>query len=39
VTSGGYTTVSIGAFSNKDKATSVLSELKKSYRDCYIRRL
>ncbi len=36
---GSYSIVCIGPFSNKEKAQSKLSELKKSYSDCYIRRL
>ena len=35
----GYTIVCVGNFSNKEKATSLLSQLRKQYRDCFIRRL
>jgi hypothetical protein len=35
----GYTVLCIGNFANKEKAQSLLSELKKRYKDCYIRRL
>jgi cell division protein FtsN len=35
----GYTILCVGNFSNKEKATSLLSQLKKQYRDCFIRRL
>jgi hypothetical protein len=36
---GGYAVLCVGSFSNKDAAQSTLSELKKRYQDCYIRRL
>lgn len=36
---GEYTIVCVGNFSNKQKATILLTELKKRYRDCFIRRL
>ncbi|MEW6074674.1 MAG: SPOR domain-containing protein [Candidatus Omnitrophota bacterium] len=36
---GKYSIVCVGNFHNKEKARSLLSELKKTYRDCYIRRL
>lgn len=36
---GEYTVVCVGNFSNKETAKSLLSELKKRYRDCFIRRL
>lgn len=35
----GYTVLCIGNFANKKKAQSILSELKKRYKDCYVRRL
>jgi hypothetical protein len=36
---GKYSIVCVGNFPNKEKARSLLSELKKTFRDCYIRRL
>lgn len=36
---GGYTVLCLGNFPDKKKALSLLSELKKRYRDCFIRRL
>lgn len=36
---GRYTVLYVGNFSNKDTAQSLLSQLKKRYRDCFIRRL
>lgn len=36
---GGYTLLCVGNFSNKETARTMLSELKKRYRDCFIRRL
>lgn len=36
---GSYIVLYVGNFSNKQNAQSVLAELKKRYRDCYIRRL
>ncbi|MFA5362540.1 MAG: SPOR domain-containing protein [Candidatus Omnitrophota bacterium] len=36
---GKYTVLSIGNFSDKEAATPFLSELKKNYQDCFIRRL
>lgn len=36
---GTYTILLVGKFSDKDKAQVYLSELKKQYRDCFIRRL
>lgn len=36
---GEYTVVCVGSFSNRDAAKSLLPELKKRYRDCFIRRL
>lgn len=36
---GSYSILCIGKFNSKEKAKSVLAELKKSYGDCYIRRL
>ena len=35
----GYNVVCVGTFNNKEKAKSLLSQLKSKYRDCYIRRL
>ncbi|MDD5730164.1 MAG: SPOR domain-containing protein [Candidatus Omnitrophica bacterium] len=35
----GYNIVCVGNFSNKEQAKSTLTELKKQYRDCFIRRL
>mgnify|MGYP001616705161 CR=1 FL=1 len=35
----GYTVLCVGNFSNKETAKSSLSELKKRYQDCFIRRL
>lgn len=35
----GYTVLCVGNFSNQGAAKSLLSELKKRYRDCFIRRL
>lgn len=39
LTKGSYTVVCVGHFSNREMAKSILTELKKRYRDCYIRRL
>ncbi|MDD2703676.1 MAG: SPOR domain-containing protein [Candidatus Omnitrophica bacterium] len=36
---GKYTVLCIGNFSDKEAAKSLLPELKKSYQDCFIRRL
>jgi hypothetical protein len=36
---GKYTIVCVGNFSNKEKALLWLAELKKYYKDCFIRRL
>lgn len=36
---GNYTVLCVGNLPNKETAQSLLSELKKRYRDCYIRRL
>lgn len=36
---GRYTIICIGNFPNKQTAKSLLSELKKRYQDCYIRRI
>ncbi len=36
---GSYTIVCVGSFSSKDTARSLLSDLKKRYQDCFIRRL
>jgi len=36
---GQYTIVCVGHFSNKESARSLLVDLKKSYNDCYLRRL
>ncbi|MCM8800816.1 MAG: SPOR domain-containing protein [Candidatus Omnitrophica bacterium] len=36
---GEYTIVCVGSFSDKQKAAILLTELKKHYRDCFIRRL
>ncbi|MFA5145200.1 MAG: SPOR domain-containing protein [Candidatus Omnitrophota bacterium] len=36
---GSYTVLYVGNFSNRETAQSMLSELKKRYNDCYIRRL
>jgi cell division septation protein DedD len=35
----GYSVICIGSFSDKEKARSLLTEMKKQYRDCFIRRL
>jgi cell division protein FtsN len=35
----GYSVVCVGSFNNKEKAKSLLSQLRSKYRDCYIRRL
>lgn len=35
----GYTVLCVGNFPNKEMAKPLLSELKKHYRDCFIRRL
>jgi cell division septation protein DedD len=35
----GYSVICIGSFSDKEKAKSLLTEIKKQYRDCFIRRL
>jgi cell division septation protein DedD len=39
VSQGKYSVLCVGAFSNQETARSLLVELKKKYRDCYIRRL
>ncbi len=39
ISRGNYVIVCVGSFSNKDTARSLLSNLKKRYRDCFIRRL
>jgi len=39
IAKGNYTILCVGNFSNKETAQPSLSELKKRYRDCYIRRL
>ncbi|HOW42723.1 MAG TPA: SPOR domain-containing protein [Candidatus Omnitrophota bacterium] len=36
---GKYTVLCVGTFSDKQTAQSVLTDLKRKYRDCYIRRL
>lgn len=36
---GSYQVLCVGNFSNLNAAASLLSELKKQYRDCFIRRL
>jgi cell division protein FtsN len=36
---GGYTVLYVGNFANREKALSLLDELKKRFRDCYVRRL
>ena len=36
---GKYSIVCVGKFSRKDEATVILSRLKKTYKDCMIRRL
>jgi len=36
---GSYAVLCVGNFSNRETAQSLLSELRKRYRDCYIRRL
>lgn len=36
---GSYAVLCVGNFSNKETAQSLLSELRKRYKDCYIRRL
>lgn len=36
---GSYTILCVGNFSNKNQAQPVLSELKRRYQDCYLRRL
>ncbi|MFA6217043.1 MAG: SPOR domain-containing protein [Candidatus Omnitrophota bacterium] len=35
----GYSVICVGSFSNKEKAKSLLTEIRKQYRDCFIRRL
>lgn len=35
----GYTVVCVGNFTNRDKAKALLTQLRKQYRDCFIRRL
>lgn len=39
ISKGAYSVLLVGNFTNKEKAQSVLPELKKQYSDCYIRRL
>jgi len=39
VSKGNYAVVCVGNLFNRETAQSLLSELKKRYRDCYIRRL
>lgn len=39
VSKGGYQVLCVGNFPNREAAKSILSELKKRYKDCYIRRL
>lgn len=39
LTKGSYTVLYVGSIQNKDKAQSLLTELKKRFKDCYIRRL
>jgi cell division protein FtsN len=39
VPTGNFVCVCVGNFSEKQKATISLNQLKKSYRDCFIRRL
>lgn len=39
LTKGKYTILCVGNFTKKETAQSSLSELKKQYKDCYIRRL
>ena len=36
---GRYTVLCVGNFPNKEMAKSLISELKKRYRDCFVRRL
>ncbi|MFH0826747.1 MAG: SPOR domain-containing protein [Candidatus Omnitrophota bacterium] len=36
---GVFTVLYVGSFASKDSATSQLSELRKRYTDCYVRRL
>jgi len=36
---GNYAVLCVGNFSNKQTAQSLLSELRKRYKDCYVRRL
>ena len=36
---GDYIIVCVGTFTNKEKAKSLLTQLRSKYRDCYIRRL
>jgi len=36
---GDYSIVCVGTFTNKEKARSLLTQLRPKYRDCYIRRL
>jgi len=38
-TSGKYIVLSVGNFPDQATAKSVLTQLKRKYRDCYIRRL
>ena len=39
VTKNGYSIICIGKFNSREKAKSVLTEIRKSYQDSYIRRL
>lgn len=39
LTKGRYTVLCVGNFTNKETARSLLSELRKRYRDCFLRRL
>jgi len=39
ITKGSFTVLCVGNFNNKEKAQSLLSQLKNRYRGCYIRRL
>lgn len=39
VSKGKYTVICVGKFQNKKTAESLLTELRKQYKDCFIRRL
>lgn len=36
---GGYSVIYVGSFPNKETAKSLLTKLKKRYKDCFLRRL